>query len=92
MKEKVAGKAAQVAPSTAGAVVQRDTLVDKAQPLEGLVGEVLKSTEGEVVPITAEELVDLAFAILSMSDLLREEQRAMTELKEEMKEHKEVSG
>lgn len=48
----------------------------------------LKVEDAQETPISTEELVELAFAILSMSDLEREEQLAMATLKEDMAEHK----
>ncbi len=41
--------------------------------------------------ITPEELMELAFGILSMSDILKQEREAVEELKEDLEEHAEVS-
>ena len=81
------GAAAAAAAGKGAAAGAGEELVDRAAE----VGRGKEAALGkDESAITAEELVDLAFAIVSMSDLLREEQRAVSELKEEMQEHKEV--
>ena len=43
-------------------------------------------------PVTTEELLELAFAIQSMSDILHEETQDVLDLKSEMKDHREGFG
>eukprot|EP00047_Mylnosiga_fluctuans_P005231 m.239191 g.239191 ORF g.239191 m.239191 type:complete len:695 (+) comp13443_c0_seq1:36-2120(+) len=66
-----------------------EKLVDRA-PVIGPAGakDVTIVHKADERPITAEELVELAFAVLSMSDILQEERRAVAALKAEMQEHK----
>eukprot|EP00048_Salpingoeca_helianthica_P013714 m.206570 g.206570 ORF g.206570 m.206570 type:complete len:856 (-) comp15536_c26_seq3:73-2640(-) len=77
------------------AAVLRDTVplaataasVDKAAVLRDTAP--MLETKKDEAPITTEELVELAFAILSMSDMKRSEQLALSRLKEEVQEHRE---